>query len=81
VFRDAECKRRLAVTVPWLCRAQIVRSWLRNETRKFLGGLINDAFQLFGAPRGLKRRKIDTGEDRRDLKACPSAGVAPRSPI
>ena len=30
---------------------QIVRRWTRSdESAKFLGGLINDAFQLFGAP-------------------------------
>jgi hypothetical protein len=33
------------------CPAQIVRRWTRSdESARFLGGLITDAFQLFGAP-------------------------------
>ena len=37
-------------------------------TRKFLGGLIKEAFQLFGHMGSLKRWKIDTSEDRRDQR-------------
>ena len=42
--------------------------------QSFSAAYIGDAFGLFGAPGiRLKRRKIDTSEDRRDLKASPSA--------
>ena len=38
---------------------QIVRRWTHSdESAKFLGGLINDAFQLFGAPGMLESTEI-----------------------
>jgi hypothetical protein len=43
----------------------------------FLGRLVNERFSCLGHLGCLKRRKIDTSQDRRDLKASPS--VAYRS--